>query len=289
MKTSFQRVNVIMFFFALFNINFISSLELSSLMAKTKVDINLDAFKNTCYYDLKTNFIIENFIVKVKEESTNFLTEYANYDENDITFELVWTFFKQGNYGQIACELAGSEDYVRSYYNHFKGSNGKMTLRNFYQFVALYILEGELLVEEVHPTLSLLFPNEHNIQKSHGCKITLAFWELTDFLLEKIYIQFNWSSDRIIKRQELFTILTVTQTGKCYLMSNDKCDFFEEWLAKNLGFMNMSSGRREGLTVFETKLAYSTLLFSDVSKSACEQTTFNDEILKQKIDTLNIN
>jgi hypothetical protein len=247
---------------------------------------NGEAFENFCYYDLKTNLIIENYVTKVKSITKKVLLKFPTINTSDINFATFWQIFKEGNYGKIAIELAGSEDYVRSYFDYFKGKDGKLTENNLLHFMGLYYMEGELLVEEIHPTLSFFFKNEHNIAETKGCKVALAFWYLTDSLTKKIFVEFKWGDDKVIDREEIFTILVKTHSGKCWLMADKKCDFFDEILGKTLGFMNMSGGDREGLNVHETKLAYSTFLFNDICEETCKQKKFEAEALAKKIENI---
>jgi hypothetical protein len=280
------QINVILFFITLINIQIYSSLELNSFAKQFSKPIDSEAFTQVCYYDLKTDMIIKNYVIKIESTVIKLFKESTDVIETDITFEQFWRFFKNGNYGKIACELSDSEDYVRSYFDFFLNEEGKMTYKTFVQFMGLYFLEGELLVMEIHPTLSPLFPNEHNISKSKGCRISLAYWELVNFLLQKIYIQFKWEESRPISKEEIFSILENTHTGKCYIMADKKCKFFDKYISKVLGFMNMSTGAREGLNVFENKMAYSTFLFNDISHQVCTQIKFDAEVIKTKIGAL---
>merc|ERR1712032_1753900 len=137
--------------------------------------------------------------------------------------------------------------------------------------MGLYYLEGELLVIETHPTLTEFFPNEHNVNKRIGCNVALAFWELTTEYLQRIFIQFKYSTTiQKITKTEIFTIIT-------------------NIIGKVMGFFNMSSGKRESLNTKETKMAYSTFLFSDVYDKTCKEIKFDAEKLQKKIKAIKFN
>ena len=170
MKTSMHRFNVIMFFIAFLTIQSYSSLEIGSIFGEKNKIVekleNSENFEALCYYDLKVDLIIKNYVIKIKAEVEKVFKIHTTANRDAIKFSIFNTVFNKGNYGQIAPELAGSEDYVRSYWNYFKNNNSEtMTEKEFTKFMGLYYLEGELLVTETHPTLSQFFPNEHNIRE----------------------------------------------------------------------------------------------------------------------------
>merc|ERR1712222_21145 len=272
MKTILQRFNVIMFLLAILNIHSYSSLEISSLTKVPKFD-RTENFEQLCYYDLKVDLIIKNYVIRVEDEVAKLFDKNDLVDRNNIKFEFFFKAFKQGRYGKIAPELAGSEDYVRSYWNYFitKKDSNSMTEKEFTKFMGLYYLEGELLVIEAHPTLTEFFPNEHNVNKRIGCNVALAFWELTTEYLQRIFIQFKYSTTiQKITKTEIFTIFT-------------------NFIGKVMGFFNMSSGKRESLNTKETKMAYSTFLFSDVYDKTCKEIKFDAEKLQKKIKAIKFN
>lgn len=285
MKSTIENITTLLFFITIINIQLYSSFELSSLpnLAKNK---HLTAFAEECYYyDLKSDLIITNYVKKINSIVNRILKEDTKIDIENITFKQFWTIFKNGNYGKIACDLADSEDYVRSYFNYFS-IEGKMTRNELVQFMGLYYLEGELLIEEIHPTLSKFFPNDHEIENRKSCRVSIAYWELVNILLEKIYIKFNWDDDTSIIKKEIFEILVNTHTGKCWLMADKDCKFFDYSVTKTLGFFNMTYGRNKGLNVYQTKLAFSTFVFRDISVKTCKLKKFNAEEIEDKTQLL---
>merc|ERR1712032_49135 len=291
MKTILQRFNVIMFLLAILNIQTYSSLEIASLTKVPKLE-KADNFEQLCYYDLKVDLIIKNYVIRVEDEVAKIFDKNDLVDRNKIKFEFFFKAFKQGNYGKIAPELAGSEDYVRSYWNYFQTKKGSdtMTEKDFTKFMGLYYLEGELLIIEAHPTLTEFFPNEHNVNRRIGCNVGLAFWELTTEYLQRIFIQFKYSmTNQKVTKTEIFTIVTNTHTGKCQIMMDKKCPFFTNFIGKVMGFFNMSAGKREYLLTKETKVAYSTFLFSDVYDKSCKQVKFDAETIQKKIKAIKFN
>merc|ERR1712151_905066 len=285
MKTILQRFNVIMFLLAILNIHTYASLEIASLTKVPKFERS-ENFEQLCYYDLKVDLIIKNYVLRVEDEVQKL------FDKNSIKFEFFFKAFKQGNYGKIAPELAGSEDYVRSYWNYFQTKKGsdKMSEKDFTKFMGLYYLEGELLIIEAHPTLTEFFPNEHNVNRRIGCNVGLAFWELTTEYLQRIFIEFKYSmTNQKVAKTEIFTIITNTHTGKCQIMMDKKCPFFTNFIGKVMGFFNMSAGKRESLNTKETKIACSTFLFSDVYDKSCKQVKFDPETIQKKIKAIKFN
>merc|ERR1711957_5849 len=285
-KTSMQRFNVIMFLITLLNIQFSTSFDINSLARSIKVDT--DNFQELCYYELKVDLIVKNYVIKIQDDVNKIFKIHKDQDRNAIKFEFFSQIFKKGSYGQIAPELSGSEDYVRSYWNYFTKKDSKtMTEKEFTKFMGLYVLEGELLVTETHPTLSEFFPNEHNISKRIGCNIAIAFWKLSSELLYRMFIEFKWSTtNQKITKTEIFTILTNTHTGKCEISMDKKCPYFTTLIGNVLGFFNMSAGNSQSLTTKETKIAYSTFLFSDVFDKKCKQLAFDAEKLQKQIKAI---
>lgn len=272
-----------MFFIALVCFHSVSSLELSTFINKLQ---KVDTFEEEmCYYDLKVDLIIKNYVEKVKE-----LVEEAmiKHEVTEITFEFFTTVFKEGNYGQIAYDLGESEDYVKSYWNYFSSETTTiMTVEQFTKFMGLYYLEGELLVEDIHPTLTLFFKNEHNVSKGVGCKVALAFWMLTESMLQKIFVTFEWSTDdKSITKHEIFDIISQTHSGKCWLIMDSDCSLFSGIVGKIQGFFNLSNGSRVALDIPETKIAYTTLVFNDLYNPPCDQTKFDEAEIKEKISKL---
>ena len=265
-----HKFSTLLFFITLINMQFYASFDLSNL---SKIPNKLESFRGECsYYELKENVVKINYVKKIHLMVNTIIQEVHDIDINDITFKQFRTIFKNGNYGKVATDLAESDDYVRSYYTYFL-KNDKMSIAEFTQFMGLYHLEGELLVEGNHPILSNFFSNEHQVSKRRGCKIAIAFWELVNNLLKRIYLKFQWTDSTIIKKREIFEIIINTETGKCWLSLNKDCKFFDEFVAKALGFFNESSGRNKGLTVHESKMAYSTFLFRDISVKICNTKT----------------
>lgn len=203
-------------------------------------------------------------------------------------FAAFFKVFKNGHYGKIAEEISGSEDYVKSYWNYFKKDNKEtMTEKEFTKFMGLYYLEGNLLVNEIHPTLSQFFDNEHDLEHRNGCQTAIAFWSLTNELLQRIFIQFKWETkDKKITKAEIFTILTNTHNGKCQITLDKKCPHFTKFIGEVLGFFNMSAGSRDSLTIKETKIGFSTFLFSDIYDKKCNQVKFDAEKLQNKIKAI---
>lgn len=272
-----QRFNMLMFFIALINIQFLTSLEVGSMSKPLKVPGVAEHFEQLCYYELKVDLIIKNYVQRVKDYVSKFFLDHkiSATDRNSISFQLFWKAFKEGKYGQIATELAGSEDYVKSYWFHFTSNETKMTEVEFTKFIGLYYLEGELLVAEKHPTLTEFFPNEHNLYGKIACNVGLAYWTLTVELLHRMFIEFKWSvTNTVVTKIEIFVIITNTHTGKCWLVDGKKCKWFTEFIGKIMGFFNMSTGNRQNLNIEETKLAYSTMLFQDLYEPACKQNKF---------------
>jgi hypothetical protein len=275
-----------MFFIALINIQFIATLEIATIAKPLKVASEIEGhFEQLCYYELKQDLIIKNYVTKVKDYVKKFFLEHkvTGEQKNSINFQLFWKAFKEGKYGQIATELAGSEDYVKSYWFHFTSDKTKMTEVEFTKFIGLYYLEGELLVAEKHPTLTEFFPNEHNLYGKVACNVGLAYWTLTVELLHRMFIEFKWTvTTKDITKIEIFTILTNTHTGKCLIIAGKKCKWFTEFIGKIMGFFNMSTGKRQNLNIEETKLAYSTMLFQDLYEPACKQTKFDIKKIIEK-------
>lgn len=287
MKTSFQKFNILLFLIALFNIQFFAALELSSV-AKLQKAPKEENFEQLCYYDLKQELIIRNYVIRIKDECDTIyeVNKYTKRDE--ITFQFFWQVFREGKYGQIAPELAGSEDYVRAYWNYFT-SGEKMTEDEFIRFMGLYYLEGELLIIEKHPTITEFFPNEHNVMRHKGCDVALAYWALVSELMHRIFVQFKWSqTSKVITVSEIFTILTNTHSGKCQLFNGKKCKFFTEYIEKIMGFFNMSTGNRPTMTIPELKISYSTMLFNDLYKPLCENKEFDPKKLNELIEKIGL-
>jgi hypothetical protein len=282
MKSLVQRFNIVMFLIALVSFQSVSSLELNSIKF-SREELSLKNFDDNCYYDLKVDLIIRNYVTKITTESQETMDRYSV--TTDITFEFFWKAFKEGNYGKIAPELAESEDYVKSYWHFFTDnpSSTRMNEENFTNFMALYNLEGELLIMDIHPTLSQYFKNDNVISQETSCKITMAYWMMTGSLLQKIFTKFEWSIfDKSITTQEIFSIFTQTHTGKCWIMEHDDCEFFSPIISKIYGFFNMSNGSRT-MNISEVKIAYSTFIFSDIHTPPCESVKFDDAIIADKV------
>jgi hypothetical protein len=287
--STLQKFNILLFLIAILNVQFIASIEITNL-TKSKTSTPSEHFEQLCYYELKQDLIIKNYVEKVKLYVSKFFlkNKIAKKDQNEINFSLFWLAFKEGRYGEVASDLAGSEDYVKSYWTHFVTKGSKtMTEAEFTRFIGLYYLEGELLVEEKHPTLSEFFPNEHNINQKIACNVAIGFWYLTQELLQRMFIEFKWSdSTQVITKTEIFTIITNTHSGKCWITAEKKCKFFSEYIGNILGFFNMSGGNRQALTIEETKLAYSTMLFQDISEPVCKQFKFDATQLQKQINQI---
>jgi len=84
-------------------------------------------------------------------------------------------------------------------------------------------------------------------------------------------------------KKEIFRIITQTHTGKCWLMTGKDCKFFDELTAKALGFFNMTYGAKKGLNVDQTKMAFSTFLFRDISVKTCKIRRFDERALLLRI------
>jgi len=274
MKSSLEKTTSLLFFITLISLQLFNSLELSSVAKLSKSPAETIFTKECFYYDLKSDIIITNYVKKINSIVNRILQQDTKIDRENITFQQFWTIFKNGNYGKIACDLADSEDYVRSYFNYYS-IKGKMTRNELVQFMGLYYLEGELLIDESHPTLSKFFPNDHEIARRKSCKISLAYWELVNVLLQKIYVKFSWDVTTTIKKKEIFKILIQTHTGKCWLMSGMDCKFFDSIVSKGLGFFNMTYGRNKGLNLSQTKMLFSTFLFKDISVKTCQNKKFD--------------
>ena len=287
MKATFLKFTTIMFFISLINIQFSTSLELSSLANLSTSKLNpLKSFEGQCsYYELKEDEVKINYIKKIHLIVNTLIQDIKDIDINNITFNQFRKIFSKGNYGKIATDLAESENYVRSYYDYFL-KDDKMSIAELTQFMGLYQLEGELLVEENHPVLSKFYDNGHEVARRKGCKITIAFWELVNNLLKKIYLKFQWTDSTIITKREIFETLINTKTGKCWLMLDKDCKFFDKFVTKTLGFFNESSGSKKGLTVHEAKFAYSTFLFKDISVKTCDTKKFDPKLIEERIQEL---
>lgn len=280
-----------MFLIALLIIQLAGSMELSSLIQMQKGTTKEENFDQLCYYELKQELIIKNYVEKIKDEVAKVLLEFKITEKDTVSFAIFWKIFRNGKYGKVATELSGSEDYVRSYWAYFttKASMSTMTYVEFTRFMGLYYLEGELLVTESHPTLTEFFKNEHNISKRKGCNIALAYWALTTELLHRIFIEFKWSTvTKVITVSEIFTIITNTHAGKCHLMGDMKCKFFTEMIQKIMGFFNMSTGNRPTLAIPELKIAYSTMLFNDLFKPVCNNKSFTPEKIKTLMEKVGL-
>lgn len=276
-----------MFFIALISFQNINSMELGSHTFITKLEKyrDLKTFQRQCYYDLKTDLVITSYVKKIRIVVRDIFKENKDLNKNHITFEQFWMIFKKGKYGQIAHELSHSETYVRSYYNYFK-KNDKMNEADLFQFMGLYYLEGELLVEDQHPTLSKYFSNEHEVSDRFGCNITIAFWDLVNKMLLNIYVKYNWDHKTMIGRKEIFSILIETITGRCWLKNDKDCIFFNKFVTRAQGFYNLSSGRKVGCNVHQTKIMFASFLFKDISWNECNQKKFDENLLKTKVSKI---
>ena len=288
MKTFMQKFNILLFLIAILSFQFSYTLELSSLSKVKSPKLQIADFEELCYYDLKVDIIIKNYVIRIQDQVNKLFEANSALDRKNIKFDFFWKTFKSGHYGEIAPELAGSEDYARSYWNYFVKPNSQvMTEVEFTKFMGLYYLEGQLLIGEIHPTLTKYFPNEHNVNNRLGCSIGLAFWNLTSELLQRIFIQFKWSkTTTTFTKTQVFTIISNTHTGKCWISGGKKCKFFDEVIGKFLGFFNMSSGKRDALDIKETKLAYSTFLFQDIFEPACSQKKFDGAMIEKDIEVM---
>lgn len=292
MKTTMQRFNVIMILFLL-SFQLYSSLEVNQVfnLRNTNFTKVLESdFEQLCYYELKSDLIIKNYVTRIEDQVNKIFDKNSVLSRDEIDFDFFHKVFKNGKYGQIAPELAGSEDYVRSYWNYFKTEKNSetMTEKEFTKFMGLYFLESDLLVKEQHPTLTDFFKNEHNIDNRQGCDIALAFHKLSNELLQRIFIQFKFSTKDNVTKKTIFTILTNTHTGKCMLTMDKKCPAFTNFIGKAMGFFNMSTGKRDYMTIKETKIGYSTFLFSDVYDKECTQTKFDAAMIQSKINKINL-
>ena len=288
MQTTLSKFTTFMFFITLINIQFTSTFELSSIsyLPKSKT---LKSFRGECsYYELKENVVKINFLKKITLLVNTCTQQIKDLDVNDITIKQFKKVFKNcGNYGKVATDLAESDDYVKSYFKYFSKKNGKMSIKELTQFMALYHLEGELLVEGNHPILTKFFSNEHEVSKRKACPIAKAYWELVNNSLKKIYLKFQWSDFTSITKKEIFETLVNTVTGKCWVKAQPAkdCKFFDDFVSKALGFFNTSSGKKRGLTADEAKLAFSTFLFKDISVKTCKG-KFDPMLMEQKIQAL---
>merc|ERR1712151_22748 len=283
MKTSNQKICIIMFFIALCSVQFAECFELSSLVQLQKPTTKVENFEEMCYYELKQELIIKKYVEKIKAEVQTVYIANKHVQTDAISFTLFWKIFKEGRYGKIATELANSEDYVRAYWGYFT-QEATMTHVQFTRFMGLYYLEGDLLTIERHPTLTQFFPNEHNINRRLGCDVAHAYWVLVTELLHRVFIEFKWSTTtKIITVTEIFTIITNTHYGKCHLFMDKQCKFFTKLIERIMGFFNMSSGNRPTLIVAELKMAYSTMLFNDIFEPACAAKNFDGDKLSELV------
>jgi len=256
------------------NYNTIRTHDLNSMTSKpTNSTITLKAFPKECtFWDLKIEYVITEYVKKIQAVVNTIFKENPTWKKNDLKFSQFWEIFRKGNYGEIASDLADSEDYVKSYFNYFKNEHTfKMTIFELTQFMGLYFLEGELLVENKHPYLSHFFPNEHEVNDKIACEVTTAFWMVINRYLRNIYVSFNWGDNTLITKREIFQILIQTKTGKCLLISDKLCRFFDNFVSKAFGFFSMKSGKKKGLSVEENKLLFSSFLFRDISVTSCSE------------------
>lgn len=284
---NFKKCQIVLFLIALLNIQYSTSIEIVTLK-QLKLP-HTESFHDMCYYSLKTDLIIRNYVTKIKE-IVNIIFETNKVTTRTVDFALFSQIFSTGHYGEIAREFGGSEDYIKSYWNYFKvGKGTEMNEEDFTRFMGIYYLEGELLVAELHPTLSDFFPNEHNLKKKIGCNVALAFWELTDDNLRKIFINFKWSLKMgFITKSELFQIYITTHSGKCLIIQRQNCNFFNKKMSAGMGFFNLSGGKRKYLTTTEAKFAYATYLFDDIYMPECKRTKFDEKEILKLIKKINI-
>lgn len=282
-----RRINIVLFLIALINIQLLSGLEIAKF--KNLKKDSFEGFHELCYYDLKVDLIIRNYVIKIKEIVNVIFKENNVTKTDEIDYALFTKVFKGGNYGKIATELANSDDYVHSYWDYFvNGNDTVMNESDFTLFMGLYYLEGELLLTEQHPTLTDFFPNEHNIGNRLGCNVAIAYWELVEERFGDIFVQFKWSlSSKFVSKDQLFLIYMSTHSGKCIISKGTKCDYFNTLFGYGMGFFNLSSGKRPSLTITEAKFAYSTYLFEDIYKPECIETKFDDKKIAQLIKELN--
>lgn len=281
MKSKLQNL----LFLLMIIISFIN-FDLNSLHSINNKFKNLKSFKVDCfYYDIKTDLIIENYVEKIRLIVDDIFIKHIEYSRDNISFEQFWAIFKEGKYGLIAPELSKSEEYVRFYYNYFKKSV-IMTEADLLQFMGLYILEGELLINHTHPTLSKYYQNVNQVSDTKSCNVTLFFWELVNQMLMKIYVKYEWNDETPINKIEIFKILSETIAGKCWLTNDKDCNFFSSEISKAHGFFNLSGGNPNELNVYETKMMYATYLFRDISVDICDQKIFNPIVINQKAETI---
>ena len=289
---SFRKLNIIVFLIALVNMQLLFCIDLSPMTKKHQTPVTPSSdqeCQELKYFDLKLNVVGNKYLKKI-HKIVNLIFKQNNVTKKDeIEYSLFSKVFKEGKYGKIAVELSKSEDYIHSYWDYFVHENDKtMTQSDFEKFMGLYYLEGELLVTEQHPTLTEFFPNEHNYYKRKGSKPTLAFWDLVEERLKKVFEGFSWKlSKNIVTKTEMFSIYMTTRTGKCSVTNGDGCKTLNELFSYLMGFFNFSNGKRKSLTQNEAKFAYSTLVFDDVHDPGCKQTKFDEKNIEKLVKKLN--
>ena len=295
MKYTEKNFTTIMFLITLFIIK-TSTINAFDFSPITKLNLfgiekrqdtkNEPLFETCVFYELKKNLIIKNYVQLVNKEVIKILKKYPKLDRSNITFQEFFKIFRNGKYGQIAIELAQSENYVRSYYTFFL-KNKKMDKFQFAQFMGLYILEGELLAREIHPTLSKFFPNEHQISKGYRCKVTMYYWEYVITLLRKYYIKFKWATEREIVKRDLFRLYIETHSGKCQIMAGKDCLFFNTLTSSYFGFFNMTNGKKN-MNYKMTSLAFATFVFNDISYETCKTEKFDCKVIEKKFNDMKL-
>lgn len=206
----------------------------------------------------RDSIVVEDFFKRVRHD-IDVLYKENNWNEDNLQIENISKMFKNSTYYAIA-NIYANNKYLQNYYNFFLDDNNKMSKKSFSRFYALNFLEGELLVEEIHPTLTVIVPNIHNIKNKKGDETAIEYWKVILKLVDYIYIRNSFNDGMMLNIDGLSFVLEKTNLYQNYTNIGKKnSQFFQNLNNKLFNFFD--EGDKKMMSKADFKILFSYFYF----------------------------
>lgn len=189
-----KKLSLVVFVIALISIHDVKSLSTKSMDCPA---LKLNDVKKLTFEQLYAHTVEQ--VDKIYQES--------NWNTEDLTFEEFSIGFVKGNFCKIA-EDACTTDRIADYFVYFLNNKGKLTKKGFTRFYAGFWTEGQLLIDESHPLLSVAFRNKCPATKDEKINpIAKEYFKIILRYTDKTWIHYKLHQNSRICSDKLFKIL----------------------------------------------------------------------------------
>ena len=194
-----------------------------------------------------------DYQVSIKNKVEEIFRENS-WDRANVTLSQFAEEFQKGRLAQIAPEAAAQPSVVEFYFKLYS-RKGKMGVKEFTNFYAMYYLEGVLLTRGMHPLLSVRYNGDRNLLEND---VASRYWRAVRYQYRQCakVLNVDTTGKRKMTYQELNDVISSFELARHILNVQKKPESFIDGIVRR--YWNAHNGDR-GIFYNQFKLIFADM------------------------------